>query len=411
MSPPRRVLILVGIARILDFTLRMGIIPFFPELAVRYGISYTMVGSLYAAFFIGAAVCQIPFGWAADRYRPQKLMVAGTLLLGVSGLIFAWATSLPVALAARFFMGAGMAAVTAPGTRMISDAFPREHRGKAMSIIEVVIGSSMLLSLSGFPLLVQLVPLNTILTVLSLANLPLALIFARTTAPSPPSTVVAIPFASDNERATGAPHTRQIAAILLLSYSGLMVLNAFLSWLPTYLEEQRHFTKESAALYMAVIMTIYVPSAYTAGWLSDRLRRRIPVINLSTMVLIPAFVGLALIQQPWVLVPVALLLGVGGGWTPTPVITFASEALGPDRAGFGSSLMQLAAQIGTATAGIAFGAIVDITGNFASGWLLLVVVLTLRLWLARLAVEPGRSTPGIGAPAGAPPGTSTAPPS
>ena len=379
-------------SRVLDFTLRMGIVPFFPELAERYGVSFTVVGTLYAAFFLGYAACQLPCGWAADRLPAQRLVALGLVGLGVAGLVFAWTSAWPLALAMRFVMGAALAAVSVPGTRLVSDAFPPDRRGRAFSTVEVVIGASILLAVSGFPLLERWVSVTAVTALLSAAAFPLAAVFWRIKAVGPqPGAQAALKPGGLPRSATAAANAgdgRQIAALLLLGFFGLMVLNAFLGWLPTYLETARQLPKESAALLMAVVLGTYIPSAYVCGWLADRWRRRMLIVNLSTLLMILAFLGLILLKADWALVPVAILLGIGGGWTPASLILFASEALGVARTGWATALMQTAGQLGSALAGILFGAAVDWTGNFDAAWWLAIAILVLRLASARLAVDP-----------------------
>lgn len=394
LSRANQVLVLVGLARLLDFTVRLSIVPFFPDLAVRYGVSYAAIGSLFAAFFVGAATFQVPFGWASDRYPPQRLAALGAVTLCIAGLVFARTDHLAVAIAARFLTGAGISAMAVAGVKLVSDAFPSSRRGRALSILEVVIGTSMLLALTVFPLLTHRVTLQSILTALALGNLPLAFFMMRLPdlRRQKPAASADSPLTSGTGRKEFIRHySRQTLAILTLSFSGIMVMNAYQGWLPTFLEEVQQFTKDEAALVMAIIMLSHIPAAYISGWLTDRLGR-LPVVNLSSILLLPPLLALAWLQQVeaglTTIAPIAIMLGIGGGFTPAPVIAFSTEALGPARAGFGTSLMQLAAHLGGGAAGVVFGAIVDMTGSFAWGWLLMAAFLVARLFMSRLAVEP-----------------------
>lgn len=380
------VLALVCASRLLDFTLRMGIVPFFPELAERFGISYAAVGGIYSAFFIGYAALQLPFGWMADRWPENRLVALGLIGLGASALAFLQADTWQGAAAARLVMGATTAAMAVPGIRLAATAFPPERRGHAVGVVETAIGASNLLALSGFPLLARWISVDALTILPAVASFPLAAAFLWMG--SPPR-LQATPAARAAQPGPAAgTNLRQVAALFVLGFLGLMALNGFMGWVPTFLREGLGYAPSAAAAVMAVALAVYVPAAYVSGSTSDRLGRRIPMVNAGSAIMIAAYLAMAFGGAgPAMVYAGALLYGIGGGSSMPALIAFSTEALGPARAGLATGLMQVAAQAGSAVAGVVYGAVVDWTGEFSGVWWLGAVVLAVRVVASRLAVE------------------------
>ncbi len=67
------------------------------------------LGFLSSAFFYPYILLQIPAGFLVDKYRPRKVLIAGSLLLGIGTFLFSCCHSCLQADLARMLMGAGSA--------------------------------------------------------------------------------------------------------------------------------------------------------------------------------------------------------------------------------------------------------------------------------------------------------------
>ncbi|MFN2562228.1 MAG: nitrate/nitrite transporter [Jatrophihabitans sp.] len=73
----------------------------------RFGITAAQL-SVFIFLQLGVyAALQIPTGVLVDRYGPRRLLVVASLVMGAAQLLFAAVPSYPVALLARFLLGAG----------------------------------------------------------------------------------------------------------------------------------------------------------------------------------------------------------------------------------------------------------------------------------------------------------------
>lgn len=86
----------------------------------RFGISATQLSIFTVLQLVVYAGLQIPIGVLLDRYGSRMLLLAGLALMTAGQLTFAFATSFPVAVAARAVMGAGDAAIFVSVIRLVT---------------------------------------------------------------------------------------------------------------------------------------------------------------------------------------------------------------------------------------------------------------------------------------------------
>jgi MFS family permease len=86
----------------------------------RFGISATQLSIFTVLQLVVYAGLQIPIGVLLDRYGSRVLLLAGLALMTAGQLTFAFATSFPVAVAARAVMGAGDAAIFVSVIRLVT---------------------------------------------------------------------------------------------------------------------------------------------------------------------------------------------------------------------------------------------------------------------------------------------------
>ncbi len=87
-SPPRvadlRVIGLVGSAHFISHVFMLTLPPVFPFVRAEFGVSYTELGFVIAAFNIVSALLQTPAGFLVDRTSGRTVLVGGLLLGSVS---------------------------------------------------------------------------------------------------------------------------------------------------------------------------------------------------------------------------------------------------------------------------------------------------------------------------------------
>lgn len=94
-------------------------------------------GLLWTLFTIGYMVCAPFIGFASDRMRRSRLFAACIVIWSVATIASGAATSKPILYVSRVLIGLGEAGCLVIGSSMISDYFPKELRGRALSIFSL----------------------------------------------------------------------------------------------------------------------------------------------------------------------------------------------------------------------------------------------------------------------------------
>jgi MFS family permease len=129
------------------------------------GGTASTVGTVLATLALAAVLARPLMGRLVDTLGRRPLLLLGIGLFILSPLLFIFATSLPLLMAARALQGVGLAAFTIASTTWIADLVSASRRGEAMSnfasasvlslALLPVVGSS-LLRVTSFPLLFAL---------------------------------------------------------------------------------------------------------------------------------------------------------------------------------------------------------------------------------------------------------------
>jgi len=257
----------------------------------EFGLDDTGFGMLQGvAFGIFYTLCSIPIGRMADRY-PRKIVMGGFLALFS---IFSMASGLARSYWQLFLMrvgvGVGEASVTPASLSLLSDLFPPDRLGRAVSIfflsapfgigLAFISGGSLLewlttSSLLKTGLLAGLQPWQAAFLIVGFPGLLLApLLFLmreprRTGAGADaPLTIAQVLAVIGERKAALVPMFAGFSMVTLVSY-------AYNIWAPALFIRVYGWSAAEIGLGFGLIMLICgTGGTYFAGWLSDRLTRK-----------------------------------------------------------------------------------------------------------------------------------------
>jgi MFS family permease len=105
-----------------------------PLIQKEFGLSDTQVGFLGSAFLLVYAVAALPFGYWADRGIRKNVVAVGVAIWSVATLFTGFSRNFLQLFLSRAVLGIGEAGYFPAGTSILSDYFPKEQRGRTMSI-------------------------------------------------------------------------------------------------------------------------------------------------------------------------------------------------------------------------------------------------------------------------------------
>jgi MFS transporter, Spinster family, sphingosine-1-phosphate transporter len=105
-----------------------------PLIQKEFHLDDSQVGILGSAFLLVYALAAVPFGYWADRGIRKTVVAAGVAIWSLATLFTGFARSFPQLFVSRAVLGIGEAGYYPAGTSILSDYFPKEQRGRVMSI-------------------------------------------------------------------------------------------------------------------------------------------------------------------------------------------------------------------------------------------------------------------------------------
>jgi MFS family permease len=265
-----RVLALLVISGLLNYIDRANLSVGATNIQAELHISDYHLGRLLGAFFITYAACQFLgiAGWLVDRFNVSWVLATGFFLWSGATAITGAATAFGVVYALRLILGIGESVAYPSYSRILANNFPEHHRGFANALIDA--------GTKCGP------ALGTLLGGLLMARFGWRVFFV---ALGFGSLLWLVPWFFWMPRGKGVAareHHGEVpsfGAILRhraawFTALGLFCSNYFwyflITWLPPYLEKERHFSKDKMAVVGSAAFLAISLSAIVSGWLSDR---------------------------------------------------------------------------------------------------------------------------------------------
>jgi MFS family permease len=105
-----------------------------PLIQKEFHLSDTEVGLLGSAFLLVYAVAAVPFGYWADRGIRKVVIGTGVAVWSVATLFTGFSQTFAHLFSTRAVLGIGEAGYYPAGTSLLSDYYPKEQRGRVMSV-------------------------------------------------------------------------------------------------------------------------------------------------------------------------------------------------------------------------------------------------------------------------------------
>lgn len=300
------------------------------DLMRDFAVGGAALGNLSAFYFYAYAGIQLPVGVLLDRFGPRRLLAVTALFCTAGSVLFAAADGIAMAAAGRALIGASVAFGYVGALTIAGHWFPPHRFALCVGLLQLVGMSGAVAGQAPMSILVDAVGWRDSLHVLAIVALLLA------------ATVYLI--VRDKAGTTSAKGAMfegvgtvlknpQTWILSLLGFALTAPMLAFAGlWAVPWLQADYGFTKEGAGLTASLLFIAWGATSPLAGWLTDRIGRRKPVL-LGGLLLAAASMALIIhvpdLPRPalWLLI---VLNGMGGC---TMIIAYALvKELNPPKA-------------------------------------------------------------------------------
>lgn len=364
--------------------------PVMPLIFEAFNMDLSSAGMLMSVFSITGCILAIPSGLIIQRFglKTTGLIAAGSVFVGT--LIGSLADTVGTLFFGRLVEGVGMGLIMVMAPAAVALWFPANRRGAPMGIWGTCVGIASISMYNIAPALATSYGLKAVwwlgTIVAFVAFVLFALLFRsprpeeRLEEPAPESAggpEISIMSVMSNYR-------MWMISLAFLCFN--LIVMAFSTYYPTYLNEVRNYTLAQAAFMSSLIMIISIFTAPLAGYVTDNIGKR------RYWVLSAWIIGGILYIFPfsvtgW-MIP-GLLVAMGILVAPIVPASFASipEIVGsPKLAGMGMAVMALGQNLGMLIGPAAFGQSVESLGWMTSCHLLLpfFLVAFIATWIVKI---------------------------
>jgi len=265
----------------------------------------------------------VVFGRLADHVGRKAVLQWTILCYSAGAFLSGLAVNLPTLLSARIVTAVGVGGEWATGQTVISETFPAKQRGHYGALMQTgaplgvglaAIMGSFFAPVFGWRVTFMVSALPALLVTLIRRFMPESDIWEAQRGRAPETA------ASGFTLLLRPPWRRLMGFCLLLTALNMSAYWFTYSWLPTYLQEQRHLSIANSGLWILTIVAGELLGYGSFGWFADRFGRK-PVFTVFTVImaaglLMITLLWLAIADHPALILACMLLVGIGtGSWS------------------------------------------------------------------------------------------------
>lgn len=355
------VLALATLANFTQLGSRLALSPLVPDIITTFAVSKATVGLALTGMWAAYALAQFPSGLLGDRFGERRIVFLALALLGTASATLALAQTFVLFGVLVVALGAGAGLFYPVAASLLTGLY--ENTGGSLGVMTA--GGSV----AGLVTPIAAVAASAhfgwqagVALGAALA-LPTLALFAWKVRPTDSAAAGEHDAAAVDPRAVfGVLARPPVAFTTLLSICTVFGFQAFTSFFPTFLVEYRALTRATASLAFGTVFLISAVMLPVMGELSDRVGRD-PVL-VAAFVLTGSGLAVLLVDGPWVLVPLGILLmGLGFSWAGVMQARFM-DVFTPGERGRGFGLVRTIYMFVGASGSVVTGGLAD-----AYGWL------------------------------------------
>jgi MFS family permease len=368
--------IIMLIAGVINFLDRVNLSIGGTTIASQFHLNSIQMGVLYSAFLWPYALANLPAGWIVDKFGPKRLFIAATILWSLATLLGGISQNFSQLYASRIMLGIVEAPFFIVGAKVTQMWFAEKDRGLPTGVINT--GSQLANAIA--PPLLTVILLNfgwramfIVIGILGLVMTLTWIIFYRE--PEKNLNLAKKNLQEKKKKISWGVllKNRSTWAMMVGNFGLVYVFWVYLTWLPTYLTTQRHFSMMKTGWVAAIPYLTGVIGVPLGGLVSDYLIKKLDMkpIKARKCIIVAAAMISAIIVAPVAYIEnqvlsIALLsCAYFFGSTPNGVVwTLATDVAPAKLVGSLGALQNFSGYLGASLAPIVTGFIVQKTGSF-----------------------------------------------
>lgn len=359
-------MLVIGFSIILGIGLSRA---FLPIMAYKLDPTGYLVGFVISAWFLIRIFIELPSGLISIRVGRRRLIIVG-LLLGFSGsIICAFSISIYLLILGRTLWGFGTALYFTSNMALMFDLFEPRIRGRAIGTFQ---GIEFIGSFIGAPLgavLAMFMGFNNVFIISAIIVLfALLIAFFSSKLKEEDRKVQKEYEAIQVKEALSGLKNWALLGVCYVSLSRMMVTQGVMSTVfQLYLNERLGVSVELIGLLLGIRTAGMICIVVISGYLSDRFGRK-PIVLLGLTISAAAQFLYTLAGFFEQILPLAILEGVGSGFTFTSLIVYMSDLVPSSLRGGAVGLFRTFMDVGGVLGPVIFMLIYGNISAHASFW-------------------------------------------
>ncbi len=344
-----------------------------PSITKDLNLSPTQMGHVFSAFSLPYALLQVPGGWLGDKIGGRKALAVMAVLWSAMTMLTAVPFELVGLVLARMGLGLAEGGAFPTASRTMAGFIPAKHRGLAQGLPHTAARLGGAVSPAIVVTLTVLYGWRAMFVILGFASLMWVGLWLAVNRMRPSDAVPTTPEVETVRPSPIAwrPLLRRMWPVTAADFCYGWSLWVFLTWMPTYLASARHMQLQQLALYATLPLAAGAIGDTLGGLSSDLLWRAGHVrlarggqigagLVLSLVFVLPAAFTSSPQLAVWLLAASFLALEM----TNSPLWALSMD-IGRDHTGLAGGLMNTGYGIAGIISPLVFGALVQLTGNWA----------------------------------------------
>ncbi|MCF7621933.1 MULTISPECIES: MFS transporter [Bacillaceae] len=254
------------------FVINYGIVHISDDLQ----LSASSTGLILSIFFLGYAIMQIPGGWMADRFGARIVLIVSvfsfTIFTSLTGLAWSFVSLLVI----RFMFGLGEGSFFPAGAKMIAVSIAEEKRSRAMSLfLSALTVAGVISPILAATLLVS-IGWRMMFGIIGIFGFTIGLLYlfflkprVGSQGPREVDSLTEVPVKGSFIKLFKTPLA---LSLMVASFAYGFISWGVMSWMPTYLVQERGLNLISMGLLQMIPAIASVAFYIIAGYVLDKVK-------------------------------------------------------------------------------------------------------------------------------------------